>query len=681
MTKSSVCPHDCPSVCALKVEVTPEGRVGRIHGADQPYTDGVICAKVARYAERVHSPERLTTPLLRTGPKGSGQCRPIGWDEALDLVATRFGEVTQKYGSEAIWPYHYAGTMGLVQRESIKRLRHCLRYSSMKETFCVTIADAGWVAGAGAKRGVDSREIAESDLIVIWGCNPVHTQVNVMNWVQKAKRDRGAKLVVIDPYRTATAVKADLHLAPRPGTDGALACALMQVLFAEGFADRDYLAHYTDHSPALEEHLALRGPDWAAEITGIPADEIVAFARLYGQTKRSFLRIGFGFTRHRNGAAAMHAVSCLPAVTGAWAHLGGGALFGQGEVYGLKNRLLDGSDVRDPSVREMDQSRIGAVLTGNPQDLKSGPAVMAMLIQNTNPMAVAPDSSMARKGFEREDLFICVHEQFMTETALMADVVLPATTFLEHDDIYRASAHTFLQVSRAVILPVGEARPNHFVNRELAKRLGAKHPGFDMSEWELIDAVLKESGKPGADDIAAMGWLDCAPPFETAHYLDGFGHSDRRFHFSPDWSRLGAEHQVMPRFPDQMTAMDAPTRDRPFRLIAAPARNFLNSSFTETASSKRLEKRPILLAHSNACAELGLSEGDLVAIGNHLGEVLVHVHPFEHMDPSTVIVEGIWPNHAFIGGRGINTLTSAEPAAPNGGAVFHDTSVWLRKTN
>ncbi len=679
MTHPSVCPHDCPSVCALDVSLEAPDRIGRVRGADQPYTDGVICAKVARYAERVHHPDRLTTPLRRTGPKGSGQFTPIGWDEALDRVADRFAADTEWLGAQAVWPYHYAGTMGLIQREGIKRLRHAMGYSGMKETFCVAIADAGWSAGVGGKRGVDAREMAQSDLIVIWGGNPVHTQVNVMNWVQKARRDRGAKLVVVDPYRTATADKADLHLAPRPGTDGALACAVMHVLFAEGLADRDYLARYTDFPADLEAHLASRDPQWAAAITGIAAADIIAFARLYGSVQRSFIRVGYGFTRHRNGAASMHAVTCLPAITGAWRHPGGGALFGQGQIFRLKSELLDGGSLRDPTTRIMDQSRIGAVLTNDPADLQGGPPVTAMLIQNTNPMAVAPDSGRVRRGFLREDLFVCVHEQFMTETARMADVVLPATTFLEHNDIYRASAHTFLQVARAAIPPIGKARSNHAVIRDLARRLGASHPGFELDEWDLIDRVLRDSGKPGADDLASMRWLDCAPSFETAHFLDGFPHADGKFHFAPDWSRLGDNHQDLPRLPDHMPVMDAPADDRPFRLVAAPSRNYLNSTFNETPSSQRAEQRPTVLIHPDICTGLAVQDGDVVEIGNDQGVVRVHVRASAGQDCQTLIVEGIWPNHAFIGGQGINTLTSAQPAAPAGGAVFHDTAVWLRR--
>jgi len=678
MIAASVCPHDCPCVCALDVDVIDGTRVGRVRGADQPFTAGIACAKVARYAERVHHPDRLTVPLIRTGPKGSGQFTPLPWDEALDLVAERFSEAVTRHGSETVWPFHYAGTMGLVQREGIKRLRHALKYSGMRETYCVAIADAGWLAGVGAKRGVDVREMAESDLIVIWGGNPVHTQVNTMSWVTRARRERGAKLVVIDPYRTATAEKADLHLPLRPGTDGALAVAVMHVLFAQGMADRDYLRRHTDFPSDLEGHLAARGPDWAAAITGLAAEDIRAFAELYGAHKRSFIRLGYGFTRHRNGAAAMHAVSCLPAVSGAWAHPGGGALFSQGHLYGLDTSPLDGRDLCDPNIRILDMSRVGAVLTHDPADLQGGPPVTAMLIQNTNPLAVAPDSIRVRAGFSREDLFTCVHEQFMTETARMADIVLPATTFLEHDDLYQASGHTFLQLARAVIPPIGQSRPNHAVIGGLARRLGARHPCFDMTEWDLIDTVLRRSGKPGAETLRHVRWLDCALPFKTAHFLDGFPQPDGRFRFAPDWAAIGPNHAGMPALPDHFAAMDGPCAERPFRLVTAPARNYLNSSFTETAGSRRAEGRPTVQVDPVAGAALGLKEGDLARIGNDRGEVLLHVRPVSGMDPRTLIVEGIWPNHAFVGGLGINALTSAEPAAPNGGAVYHDTAVWLR---
>jgi anaerobic selenocysteine-containing dehydrogenase len=664
------------------VELPEPGRVGRFYGAaGHSYGEGVICAKVARYAERGHHPDRLTSPLLRSGPKGSGQFTRIAWDQALDLLAERFLQAEQRFGAESVWLYHYAGTMGLVQRDGIKRLRHSKGYSGMLETFCVAIANAGWMVGVGARRGVDAREMAESELIVIWGGNPVHTQVHVMNWVKKARRGQGAKLVVVDPYRTATADKADLHLALRPGTDGALACAVLHVLFAEGYADRDYLARYTDFPAGLEAHLALRDPDWAAAITGLDAEQITAFARLYGQTKRSFLRIGYGFTRQRNGAAAMHAASCLPAVSGAWQQRGGGALFSQSQVYGLDTRMIDGADRCDPMVRRLDMSRLGAVLTGDRQDLAEGPPVTAMLMQNTTPMQTAPDSGRVRRGLARDDLFLCVHEQFMTETAKMADLVLPATSFVEHDDLYVASGHTYLQVARGLIPPVGESRSNHRVLSELGRRVGVDHPAFAMTEWEVIDAVLVASGKPTAEDILAAGGVDCAPEFAKAHFLDGFGHSDGRFHFAPDWAAVGPNHQGLPSLPDHLAVTDRTSEAKPFRLVAAPARQFLNSSFTETPTSLRMEKRPTLRVHRAVCERLSLAEESLVRIGNEQGEITLHIRPVDGMDEATLVAESIWPASAFIGGQGINTLVSSDAAAPNGGAVFHDTAVWLRPLN
>ena len=361
--------------------------------ARKPTRGGVVCAKVARYAERQHHPARLSRPLRRVGEKsiGAAAFAPISWEDALDEVAEQLTRAAQRYGSEAVWPYYYSGTMGLVQRDGLNRLRHAMRYSREHLSICNMLSDAGWLAGVGVKRGVDGREMAKSDLIVIWSGNPVSTQVNVMTNVAAARKQRGAELVVVDPYRTATAGQADIYLAPLPGTDGALACAVMHVLFAEGYADRDYMARYTDDPAGLERHLASRGPAWAARVTGLSQAEIVGFARLYGRTKRSYIRIGYGFSRSRNGAAQLFAVTCLPSVTGAWAHEGGGALYSNHGLVPLDRTLIEGLDLFDPSVRILDQSRIGPVLTGDPRDIRDGPPVTALFIQNTNPMVVAPN--------------------------------------------------------------------------------------------------------------------------------------------------------------------------------------------------------------------------------------------------------------------------------------------------
>jgi anaerobic selenocysteine-containing dehydrogenase len=673
----SVCPHDCPSVCALQVERLDAHTIGRVHGAEGGYTAGVVCAKVARYAERQHHPERLACPLRRVGAKGEGRFASISWDDALDEVAERFAAAARRLGSETVWPFFYAGTMGLVQRDGIERLRHVMRYSRQHSTYCNTLADAGWRAGVGVKRGVDAREIPESDLVVMWGGNPVATQVNLMHWIARARKERGAPFVVIDPYRTPTAEIADLHLMPRPGTDGALACAVMHVLFKEGYADRAYLAKMTAGAAALEAHLAARDPAWAAAITGIPAAQIIEFARLYGRTKRSYLRLGYGFSRSRNGAAQMFAASCLPAVTGAWQYKGGGALYSQSGLFNVLDRtLIEGLDRRDRSIRVLDQSRIGPILMGDPRDLRDGPPVTAMLVQNTNPMVVAPESNAVRAGMARADFFLCVHEQFMTETAAMADIVLPATTFLEHDDVYIAGGHTFLQIARKVVEPFAEARSNHAVICALAKRLGGAHPGFEMSAWEIIEHSLARSGLPCAAAIAAQGGFDMAPDFETAHFLDGFGHADRHFHFAADWAEIGP-FPGLPPLPDHVATIERASDAHPFRLIAPPARSFLNTSFNNTPSSRAREGRPVVRIHPADLARLGLGDGARVRIGNARGSVALDAREFAGVQEGVLVVEGVWPDAAFAEGIGINALTSADPGLPNGGAVYHDTAVWL----
>ena len=679
--KRSVCPHDCPSTCALDVEVLDQYKIGKVYGTkSHSYTAGVICAKVSRYAERVHHPDRLMHPMKRIGQRGVGgsEYERISWDEALDTIATQFKSIIAEYGAEAIWPYHYAGTMGYVQRDGLDRLRHCLGTSLQHSTFCVALSDAGWKAGTGVKRGSDARHMHKSELVVVWGGNPVSTQVNVMNHLAQAKRESNAKLVVIDPYKTKTAEKADLHLMLKPGTDGALACAVINVLLEEKLADRDYLEKYTDFNRETEQHFASRTPAWAANITGLAAQDIIDFARLYGSTKKSFLRLGYGFSRSRNGAVNMHAASCLPSMTGAWLEEGGGALYSQGELYQLDRTLISGLDVPHASNRVFDQSRIGAILCGDEKDLQGGPPVKAMFIQNTNPAVVAPDTNKVLQGMGRDDLFTVVHEQFMTDTARWADIVLPATMFLEHDDVYTAGGHTHVELGPKLIDAPGECKSNHAVLVALFERLGLSHPANTMTERELIDATLTASNMPGLDELEKTGSLDRALDFNAANFTQGFKTANERFHFSPDWSLHGPNSVGMPSMPDHWDVIDKPRDTCPMRLVTAPARQFLNTSFTETPTSVRMEKKPAVLIHPEDLLQYELSAGELVALGNDLGEIRVEAKAFEGVQRGTVVVESLWPNHHFADGVGINALISAEPGKPNGGAVFHDTAVWVR---
>jgi anaerobic selenocysteine-containing dehydrogenase len=679
-TGHSACPHDCPSTCALEIELTPDGRIGRVRGAEEnSYTAGVICAKVARYAERANHKERLLQPLLRTGPKGSTQFKPISWTEALDRTAEALIAAEKTYGSETVWPYYYAGTMGLVQRDGINRLRHVKKYSGQHSTICVTLARAGYIAATGSLHGPDPREMAKSDLVVIWGTNAVHTQVNVMTHAIRARKERGAKIVVIDAYRNATAEQGDVALILRPGTDGALACAVMHVLFRDGYADRDYLARHTDAPAELEAHLQDKTPEWAATITGLSVEQITEFAHLLGQTKKHYIRLGYGFARSRNGAVNMHAATCIASVTGAWQYEGGGAFHNNGAIFHWNKTLIDGLDAVDPSIRMLDQSQIGPVLTGDAMALKHGPPVTALLIQNTNPMEVAPESELVKRGFARDDLFTCVHEQFMTLTAKMADIVMPATMFTEHDDIYQAGGQQHILLGPKLVEAPGEARENHYVIAELAKRLGAKHRGFEISAIEMVEETLKASGWPDVATLRAQKWHDCQPDFDTAHYADGFAWPDRKFRFKPDWAGMGPDHDGMPALPDHWLSIEPATDEHPFRMITSPARNFLNTSFTETPTSVKREGRPTLFIHPEDAAALQIADGELVRIGNRRGNIRIHAKHYGGVVRGVTVVESIWPHSTFVDGMGINALTGADAAKPNGGAAFHDNAIWVRK--
>jgi anaerobic selenocysteine-containing dehydrogenase len=601
---------------------------------------------------------------------------PISWDDALDIVAEKFIAAAQKHGPETVWLYNYAGTMGKVQRDGIQGLRNAMGYSRQHNTICSSIMLSGMTAGVGAQRGCDPREFAEADLIVVWGSNPVHTQVNLMTHIARARKERGAKLVVIDPYRTPTARQADVHLRPKPGTDSALACALMHVLFRDGHADRDYMAEFTNDADLLETHLQSRGPDWAAEITGIPAAEIEALAKDYGMTDRAIIRLGYGFSRSRNGSSNLHAVSCLPAVRGAWKHRGAGLYGSIGQNFDVNSSLVTGID--DPDVRRLDMSRLGPILMDDPEPLNGGPPVTAMLVQSSNPAVVAPESGLVRQGLMKDEMFLCVHEQFMTDTARLADIVLPATTFLEHDDFYTSYGQPYLQLGPKIIDPIGEARSNHEMIGALAKRLGADHRAFDMTAWEVIDEILQTNGLGTADELKEKRFIDFSPSFEDTHFLNGFPQPDGKFRFKADWAALGPDHAALPDLPDFADIIDSTDEARPFRLVTAPSRNYLNTSFTETDTSIRNESRPTIMLHPSDCDELGLVEGDRVRIGNDRGDLVVHAEPFDGVDRGVAIVEGVWPNLAFEEGMGINLLVSADPGKPNGGAVFHDTAIWVR---
>ena len=689
----TACPHDCPSTCALEVDLTEDGKIGRVRGAnDHSYTSGVICAKVARYAERLYHPDRLMKPLRRAGAKGAGRWQELSWDEALDEIAEAFVKAEAKDGSEAIWPYFYAGTMGWVQRDSIERLRHAKRYSGFFSSICTNPAWTGFTMATGVLRGPDPREMSRTDCVVIWGTNAVATQVNVMTHAIKSRKERGAKIVVVDIYDNPTMKQADMALIVKPGTDAALACAVMHIAFRDGYADRAYMAKYADDPSGLETHLKSKTPAWAADITGLSVDEIETFAKLVGETKKTYFRLGYGFTRQRNGAIAMHAAASIATVLGSWQYEGGGAFHSNSDIFRMDASELTGRAMKDQDIRMIDQSQIGRALTGDAVALRHRGPVTAMLIQNTNPMNIAPEQRLVKRGFARSDLFVAVHEQFMTDTAEMADIVIPATMFVEHDDIYRAGGQNHILLGPKLVEPPTTVRSNLFVIEELAKRLGvADRPGFGFSAREMIDRVLSKSGLPDYDYFLENKWFDRQPDFDDAHFINGFGHPDGKFRFRPDWSNQPAPnrppasvgllgpHVELPEFPDQVDVIEVADPEHPFRLATSPSRNFLNSSFSETKTSRQKEGRPEVMVNPADAEALDIAHGELVRIGNSRGDIRLHVRVTTEVKPGVLIAEGLWPNRAHVDGEGINVLTGADPVAPYGGAAVHDNKVWLRK--
>ncbi|MBF0187000.1 MAG: molybdopterin-dependent oxidoreductase [Magnetococcales bacterium] len=667
----TTCPLDCPGACALSVEIE-QGSLKRVAGNhEHPFTQGVICGKVARFNE-IQNGERVAHPMVRTGAKGEGVFKRISWDEALDRVAARFRNVMDQEGSEAILPYRYGGTMGIVQQKAIDRLTHRAGFSRMDETLCYTLGFSGWQAGVGAAIGPCSSEMSESELIVLWGIDAVATHINLMPFIKKARK-KGARLVVIDPRRTRTAELADLHLQPRPGTDGALAVAIMCHLLNTNLEDRNYLVKLTDFDDQMEEHLLSRTPEWASPITGIPSKQIKEFATLYGSVKRSFLRVGLGMSRQRNGSVNVHAVSCLPAMTGAWKEQGGGALFATGDAFSINQEPVHRSQWMTTPTRRLDMSRLGPLLTDEQLD----PPIRALWISNSNPAVSCPDLGRVHRGLRREDLFTVVHEIVFSETTRFADILLPATTFLEHDDLYKSFGQYTVQKGARLLSPFAEARCNSDVVNDLAKRMGYDDAPFSADASQLVNDVIRASDLP-APSQWEHNWIEITPDFAEAHFLNGFPTQDGRFHFYPAWS-----HAVMPDKPDHwpVTEGDQPelARKYPLDFMIPPVLESHNSTFTSSESTRKRLGPPQLSIHPQDAARRTISSGDTVRVFNDRGVLTMPAVLTEDVQPgvcSCPFGHGGW---GFEEGIGANLLVDAPTPYPKGGALFHDNRVQVEK--
>ncbi|MDM0090019.1 MULTISPECIES: molybdopterin oxidoreductase family protein [unclassified Variovorax] len=675
VTVHGACPHDCPDTCAL-VTTVQDGVAVKLQGNPaHPHTGGVLCTKVSRYLERSVHPERLLHPMKRSGPKGSGQFERISWDEALDAIAARLGQLAA-HDASTILPYSYAGTMGLVQGESMdRRFFHKLGASLLDRTICSTAGGEAMALTLGGKVGMRVEFFAEAKLILIWGSNSIGSNLHFWRHAQAAKR-AGARLVCIDPRKTETADKCDEHIALLPGTDGALALALMHELIVHDWLDHDYIARYTVGWDALRERALQWPPSRAAAVCGVPEAQIVALARDYGQTKPAAIRLNYGMQRVRGGGNAARAVACLPALTGAWRHRAGGVLLSSSGAYPVDRAALQRPDLlagRRP--RTINMSCIGDALTGDARALSGGAPVQAVVVYNSNPVAVAPESAKVAAGFAREDLFTVVLEQFQTDTADYADYLLPASVQIEHWDIHTSYGHTDVLLNRPAVAPRGEARSNAWVFRELARRMGFDEPCFADDD----EALCRAAFAPGAIDVEqlhAQGFTTLRLP--DAPFAEGnFPTPSGRCEFFSE--RLAA--QGADGLPDHVPNHEpaGSSAAYPLAMISPPARNFLNSTFVNVTSLRAIEGEPLLEIHADDAAARGIENGAMVRVFNGRGEHRCRAEVSRRARTGVVHGLGIWWRKLGHDGTNVNELTSQRLTDIGRGPTFYDCLVQVER--
>ncbi|WP_395457776.1 molybdopterin-dependent oxidoreductase [Acidovorax delafieldii] len=669
------CPHDCPDTCALLTTVDEHGVATRVQGnPDHRHTDGALCAKVSKYTERSYHPERVLTPLKRTGAKGAGQFVPVTWDEALADIAQRLQTIAAR-APEAILPYSYAGTMGMVQGESMdRRFFHKLGASQLDRTICASAGAEALVQTLGGKVGMKVEFFAESQLIIIWGSNSIGSNLHFWRYAQQAKRN-GAKLVCIDPRKSETADKCHEHIALRPGTDAALALALMHELIANDWLDHDYIARHTLGWDQLRERALQWPPERAAEVCGIPVEQIRQLAQDYGTTKPAAIRLNYGMQRVRGGGNAVRAVACLPALTGAWRHRAGGVLLSSSGQFPAQRAVLQRPDLMPAQIpRTINMSTIGDDLLREASPA-FGPKVEAVVVYNSNPVAVAPDSSKVVQGFAREDLFTVVLEHFKTDTADYADYILPATTQLEHWDIHLSYGHTDVLLNRPAIAPQGQARSNAQIFRDLAARMGFAEPCFDESDEALcrqafgdaVDYALLES-----QGFATLALPDA--PFAEGNFPSPSGKCE--FYSA----RLAA--QGLDGLPDHLPNYELQGTDAryPLAMISPPARNFLNSTFVNVQSLRNIEGRPVLEIHPDDAEARGIANDAVVRVFNDRGSYLCHATVSRRARPGVVNGLGIWWRKLGLNGTNVNEVTSQALTDLGRAPTFYDCLVEVEAT-
>src|SRR6266481_4774518 len=678
--RHSVCPHDCPSQCALTVTVDG-GRVTEVAGdAAHPFTQGVICGKVHDYAERLYAPTRVLTPLRRVGAKGEGRFEPIGWDAAIEEIARQWRRIIDRWGGEAILPFSYAGTLGILHYWAGHPLFHALGASQLDRTICVTTAYSGWMATLGTVAGNDAEQMVGADLVVLWGINASYTHINLMSLVKQA-RQRGAFIACIDPYRTQTAKKADLYLQPRPGTDGALALGMMHVLIGEGLVDHDYVRRATLGYADLAEHVKQYDPERVAAITGLAPAVIVDFARRYGATKASFLRVGIGLSRHDNGGGTCRAIACLPALTGAYAHPSGGALLSSTRSFGLDLAALERRDLMPkPVPRTINMVQLGRALT----DRAMSPPVQALYVYNSNPASVVPNQELVLRGLAREDLFTVVHEQHLTDTTDYADIVLPATTSMEHVDLYKSFGHLYVQLAEPVIEPAGESRSNWQVVQLLARAMGLTDPHFAKDEPTLMREALASNDPSLAGITYERLRAERSVRLGVDRPYLPFAHGAPTPSGKVEFVSSAFAQAGLPSLPTWTPLVEGPeneavSRRYPLQCIVPPNRFFLNSSFSQSEMLRRRQRGPSVFLHPEDARDRGIAEGDSVEVRSARGAARFTATVTDDTRPGVAVIEGIWWSKHQAGGRGVNAITDDRVADVGGGPALHSNLVQIAR--
>jgi anaerobic selenocysteine-containing dehydrogenase len=680
----AACPHDCPDTCAMLVTVK-DGVAVKVQGdPDHPFTDGSLCTKVAHYPERTYSPDRLLHPLRRTGPKGKGEFKRISWDEALDEIAAKLKALAAE-NPESIMPLNYAGTMGMLQYSSMdRRFFHKLGATQLERTLCSSAGKAGIKATLGGSYGMDPEHYQDSKLIVIWGSNPITSNLHFWSRAQEAKR-RGAKLVAIDPYRSLTAEKCSQHIALLPGTDGALALGMMHVLIAEGLVDEDYVSKYTLGYEELKERVKRYPPEWAARICGIGVEEVVQLARDYGTLKPAAIRLNYGMQRHAGGGIAARTIACLPALTGAWRDPAGGILLTTADNYNFDHAKLERPDLMPARFgksgpRVINHSKLGDALTAAESPIR------AVIVYNNNPVAVCPDSSKVVEGFKREDLFCVVMDSFLTDTADYADIVLPATTQLEHTDIHKSYGHLYVLANNPAIAPVGESLPNAEVFRRLAARMGFEEECFRDSD----DTLARQAIGSGHANLAGMdwealkknGWQRLALPKVFAPFAKGGFHtpSGKCEFFSASLKAQGVDPLPFYNPPAELPSSNPQLASRyPLSFLSPPVRNFLNSSFANLPRFREAEGEPSLELHSADAAQRGIADGDAVRVFNDRGSFTLKARVNDKPRRGVVVAPSVWWKKFSRDRRNANELTSQRTADLGGAATFYDCLVEVER--